>query len=115
MRRAIQVFLGETPVHVGVIHHDSQGARESAAFEYASEWLASPDVFALAPDLRLVAGPQFRKPTRNGSEDTDPEVSIAALMSVGPTFAWTIHEPGGSFRKSRPPSRVGAKKAAALE
>ena len=72
MRRTIQVFLGESPAHVGVIHHNSQGARESAAFEYAAEWLASPDGFALAPDLRLVAGPQFHKKTRDGSVFHDP-------------------------------------------
>jgi serine/threonine-protein kinase HipA len=72
MRRTIQVFLGDTPVRVGVIQHDSQGARESAAFEYAAEWLASPDAFALAPDLRLVAGPQFHKRTREGSVFHDP-------------------------------------------
>ena len=72
MRRTIQVFLGANPTHVGVIHHDAQGARESAAFEYASEWLESPHVFALAPELRLVAGPQFHKPTRNGSVFHDP-------------------------------------------
>ena len=72
MRRTIQVLIGEAPVRVGVIHHDSQGARESAAFEYASEWLASPDAFALAPDLRLLAGPQFHKRTRDGSVFHDP-------------------------------------------
>ena len=72
MRRTIQVFVGETPVRVGVIHYDSQGARESAAFEYASEWLVSPDAFALAPELRLVAGPQFHKRTRDGSVFHDP-------------------------------------------
>ncbi len=72
MRRTIQVFVGETPVRVGVIHYDSQGARESAAFEYASEWLASPDAFALAPELRLVAGRQFHKRTRDGSVFHDP-------------------------------------------
>ena len=72
MRRTIQVFAGEKPAHVGVIHHDSQGARERAAFEYAGEWLASPDAFALAPDLRLVVGPQFHKKTRDGSVFHDP-------------------------------------------
>lgn len=72
MRRTIQVFLGEKPVRVGTIHHDSQGARESAAFEYASEWLAAPDAFALAPELRLVAGPQFHKRTRDSSVFHDP-------------------------------------------
>ena len=72
MRRTIQVFVGETPVRVGVIHYDSQGARESAAFEYASEWLVSPDAFALAPELRLVAGRQFHQRTRDGSVFHDP-------------------------------------------
>lgn len=72
MRRTIQVLLGEMPVRVGVIQYDIQGARESAAFEYAPEWLASPDAFALAPDLRLVAGPQFHKRTRDGSVFHDP-------------------------------------------
>lgn len=72
MRRTIQVFVGERPVSVGVIHHDSHGARQSAAFEYAADWLAAPDAYALAPDLRLVAGPQFHKPTRDGSVFPDP-------------------------------------------
>lgn len=72
MKRTIQVYLGETQVRVGVIHHNSQGARQSAAFEYASDWLASAHAFALAPDLRLVAGPQFHKPTRDGSVFHDP-------------------------------------------
>jgi serine/threonine-protein kinase HipA len=72
MRRTIQVFCGEAAVRVGVIRHDSLGARESASFEYASEWLASPDAFALSPDLRLVAGPQFHKRTRDGSVFHDP-------------------------------------------
>ncbi len=72
MRRTIQVFLGEKAAHVGVIHHDSQGARESAAFEYASEWLASPEAFALAPELRRVAGPQFHKKAPDGSVFHDP-------------------------------------------
>ncbi len=72
MRRTIHVFLGDTPVRVGVIHYDSQGARESAVFEYASDWLASSAAFALAPDLRRVAGPQFHKRSRDGSIFHDP-------------------------------------------
>ncbi len=72
MSRTIQVFLGESAVRIGVVRHDARGARQSASFEYASDWLASPDSFALAPDLRLVPGPQFHKPTRNGSVFHDP-------------------------------------------
>ena len=72
MRRTIQISVGEHPTHLGVIHHESQGARESATFEYAREWLATPNAFALAPELRLVAGPQFHKKTRDGSVFHDP-------------------------------------------
>lgn len=59
-------------MHVGTIRHDAQGARENASFEYARSWLELPDAFAIAPDLRLVAGPQFHKKTRDGSVFHDP-------------------------------------------
>ena len=72
MSRVIDVYLGESPVRVGVIRHDARGARQSASFEYASDWLTSPDSFPLAPGLRLVPGPQFHKPSRHGSVFHDP-------------------------------------------
>jgi len=70
--RTIDAFVGDPPVHVGTIRHDAQGARENASFEYAKSWLERPDAFAIAPDLRLVAGPQFHKKTRDGSVFHDP-------------------------------------------
>jgi len=74
MRRSIQVFIGERPAPVGVLHHDSQGARESAAFKYTSEWLTAPDAFALAPGLRLVAG-RLRKQSSS--------VSMTSVLCTG--------------------------------
>lgn len=40
MRRTIVVHLGREEAPLGVLFHDQQGARESAAFEYAAQWIA---------------------------------------------------------------------------
>src|ERR1700761_5282107 len=80
MKRTIGVFVGETPRRVGTLRFDRQGARQSAAFEYDRTWLGASDRFALAPDLPLVAGPQFHKPTSSEASvfhgaiaDTEPD------------------------------------------
>jgi serine/threonine-protein kinase HipA len=80
MKRTVGVFVGETPRQVGTLRFDSQGARQSAAFEYDRAWLGASDRFALAPDLPLVAGPQFHKPTsaehsvfHGAIADTEPD------------------------------------------
>lgn len=79
MKRTIQVFLGQTPRHVGTLRYDVDGARESASFEYSSAWLAAGDRFAIDPNLALVPGPQFHKKARGGSvfsaaiADTEPD------------------------------------------
>ena len=79
MRRTIKVLLGEQPRAVGAIHHDVQGSRESAAFEYDAAWLAAPERFAIDPALALVSGAQFHRKTREGSAfhgaiaDTEPD------------------------------------------
>jgi serine/threonine-protein kinase HipA len=70
VRRTIEVFIGEQAAHVGSLRYDLQGNRESAAFEYAPEWLATG--YPIGPDLRLVAGPQFHKKTRDGTPFHDP-------------------------------------------
>jgi serine/threonine-protein kinase HipA len=67
MRRTIEVFLGQDPVRIAWLRHDSQPRRESAAFEYHAGWLASDDAFAIEPALPLVPGPQFHPRTRGGS------------------------------------------------
>ena len=79
MRRAIAIRLGAEGRPVGVLRYDQQGARESAAFEYAPSWLGATDRFALAPGLPLVVGPQFHRKERDGSvfhpaiADTEPD------------------------------------------
>lgn len=79
MRRTIAVHLGKEETPLGTLFYDQQGARESAAFEYGAQWLASADRFAIEPGLPLVAGPQFHRKTRDGSvfhaalADTEPD------------------------------------------
>lgn len=79
MRRLIAVHLGEESRPLGVLRYDQQGARESAAFEYAASWLASSERFAIEPGLPLVNGPQFHRKVRDGSvfhaaiADTEPD------------------------------------------
>lgn len=67
MKRTLQVFLGDSARHVGTLHFNADGSRESSAFVYAETWLADSGRFALAPELPLVSGPQFRKRVSGGS------------------------------------------------
>lgn len=79
MRRTIKVFVGDEARRVGTLRYDSEGARESAAFEYDGAWLAAPDRFSIDPALQLVSGAQFHKKARDGSifhaaiADTEPD------------------------------------------
>jgi serine/threonine-protein kinase HipA len=79
MRRTIRVALGDNARGVGALRFDAQGSRESAAFEYSTEWLAAADRFAVDPLLPLVAGPQFHRRERGGPvfhgaiADTEPD------------------------------------------
>lgn len=79
MKRTIQVLLGDEARLVGTLHYDVRGARESAAFTYADEWLAAKNGFPLEPGLPLVAGPQFHRKVAQGSifhaafADTEPD------------------------------------------
>lgn len=80
MKRTIGVFLGDTPRRIGTLRFDSQGARQSAAFEYERDWLVASHRFAIGPDLPLLTGPQFHKPRTRGASifhgaiaDTEPD------------------------------------------
>ena len=79
MRRALEVFLGQTGLQVGTLRFEAQGARQAAGFEYHPGWLSSGDRFALAPDLPLVTGMQYHQKARDGSlfhgaiADTEPD------------------------------------------
>lgn len=79
MSRDIGVCLGDNARPVGMLRYDQQGARESAAFEYAAEWLQAGDGFDLEPGLPRVTGPQFHRKAKDGSvfhgaiADTEPD------------------------------------------
>ena len=79
MKRNIALRLGENGRELGLLRYDQQGARESSAFEYGADWLQSSDRFAVAPDLPLVTGPQFRRKAGDNSvfhaaiADTEPD------------------------------------------
>lgn len=79
MKRTITLKLGEEGRALGMLRYDQQGNRESAAFEYTSEWLGAGDRFILEPGLALVTGPQFHRKAGQGSvfhaaiADTEPD------------------------------------------
>jgi hypothetical protein len=41
VKRTIGVFLDDASRRIGTLRFDSQGARQSAAFEYDRQWLAA--------------------------------------------------------------------------
>jgi serine/threonine-protein kinase HipA len=79
MKRVIEVYVGDSARHVGVLRFDVQGARQSAGFEYTREWLESDERFELEPRLPLLAGMHFHKRRSDGSvfhgaiADTEPD------------------------------------------
>ncbi len=67
MRRTLRVYLGEQPRQLGTLRYDTDGARESASFDYDPTWLATKDRFAIEPGLPLVVGAQFHRKAHDGS------------------------------------------------
>jgi serine/threonine-protein kinase HipA len=51
MKRTITIKHGEEGRALGLLRYDSQGNRESAAFDYAPEWLGAGDRFIIEPGL----------------------------------------------------------------
>ncbi len=67
MKRVIHVCLDDDARLVGELRYGQHGSRESAAFAYAAQWLASADRFEIDPALPLVTGFQYHKRTADGS------------------------------------------------
>ena len=101
MKRTIKVFVGGEPRWVGTLHYDAVGSRERSAFAYAGTWRRQRTDLRLSPRFHwwqvrnfiaksqtvpffmgqllirsLMAGPGWI------SEDTGPEATIEALLSV---------------------------------
>ncbi len=78
MKRIIDVVLDDGP-RIGTLRYDFQGRRESAAFEYVTDWLGDHNRFSLGPALPLGSGPQFHRKSATGSPfpapvaDTEPD------------------------------------------
>lgn len=53
------VALGEGKRVVGRLRFETDGRRQHSQFEYAAEWLAAPDRFALSPGLPLREGSHY--------------------------------------------------------
>lgn len=73
MERELDVFIdlfGET-VPVGRLWTRAKGARQTASFEYAADWLARPLAFSLDPELPLTRAP-FHKAAGLFNAFTDP-------------------------------------------
>ena len=49
VKRTIEVCLGDE--RIGVLHHNMDGARESAAFAYDEDWRTAADAFPIDPTL----------------------------------------------------------------
>ncbi len=79
MKRSIEIHMGEAAQRVGTLHHNQDGHRENAIFEYVPEWISDIDSFAIDPALKLVLGPQYHKASKEGSKfhgslrDTEPD------------------------------------------
>ena len=79
MNRRISICLGESMTPVGTLLYESSGNRESCAFAYHAEWLASATRFALSLDLPLQTGMMFHPKTKGSSvffdcfADTEPD------------------------------------------
>ena len=89
MRRTIQVYLGSAPRRIGTIRYDQQGARESAAFEYHSDWLTAADRFTIDPALQLVVGPQFHKNAAMGPSFMRLSPTLSRTAGAGASFSAT--------------------------
>jgi serine/threonine-protein kinase HipA len=61
IRRVVKVELGNASTVVGELTYVKQGARENSSFAYDRAWLASPDRFAISPDLELTPDHQRRR------------------------------------------------------
>jgi hypothetical protein len=81
MKRKIDVVLGTESTSLGELRYDRQGRRESAAFAYTSDWLATAGRFEINPFPDRY--PELKTWI---SENTGPESSLDALRSEAAYF-----------------------------
>jgi serine/threonine-protein kinase HipA len=93
IRRVVRVGLGNVGTAVGELTYVKQGARENTSFAYDRAWLASPDRFAISPDLDLTPDHQRRRAARpqdavfhHALADTMPDAWGRRVMGRSPTL-----------------------------
>ncbi len=79
MKRSVAVSVGEDAAEAGTLAYESRGQRRSVSFAYADSWLASPQRFALSPELPLVSGHQFR-----AARDADQSAFFSCFADTEP-------------------------------
>ncbi len=77
------VALGESKRLVGRLRFESDGRRQHAQFEYASEWLSAKDGFALSPGLPLREGGHYSAATRE-----DPRSALPGCFGDAAPDSW---------------------------
>lgn len=65
--RQVTVTIGERGMRVGTLRFESDGRRQSSAFEYDPGWLGFEGGFDLSPSLPRRPGPFFSSATRNNT------------------------------------------------
>lgn len=76
------VALGEGKRVVGRLRFESDGRRQHSQFEYAADWLAAPDRFALSPGLPLRRGSHYS----TGREDR--RAALSGCFADAAPDAW---------------------------
>ncbi|MDE2914138.1 MAG: type II toxin-antitoxin system HipA family toxin [Paracoccaceae bacterium] len=76
------VALGESKRAVGRLHFEADGRRQHSLFEYADEWLAANDAFALSPSLPLQPGGY------HSSAREDRRAALAGCFSDAAPDSW---------------------------
>lgn len=77
----VHVDVDDTPVRAGRLWARARGAKESASFEYAKEWLTHPRSFAFDPELPLGPGLfHTERPLFNAFTDPAPDRWGQTLM-----------------------------------
>ncbi|WP_075997438.1 HipA N-terminal domain-containing protein [Salaquimonas pukyongi] len=79
------VALGEVKRVVGRLRFETDGRHQHSQFEYAAEWLASPDRFALSPGLPLREDVLRAQGARSISLDLSASNGHSCGCSFGPS------------------------------
>lgn len=76
----LEICLGKSDIHTGVLHYSKDGSREFTQFAYKDTWLSDAQFFDISPDLQRTPGYQLRKaPTKEDTlfflalGDTEPD------------------------------------------